>query len=455
MADGLNNIYVMTGNGSFDASSSGRNYGDSVLKISTSNGLAVTDYFTPSNQAVLFNNNTDLGSGGPMLIPGTSLIVGIGKDKLFRVVDTTNMGRFNSGFDNDVQEFTATLNAYLGSPVYWDSPNNGPVVYVWSSADFLKGYELVGGQFQTTPVTQSTVQNSAGFSNTAPMSLSANGGLVGSGIVWAATSFFGNSSGASVPGIFRAFDATNLATELWDSMQNPARDDVGLYAKWVPPTVANGKVYLPSFSGQLLVYGLNPPVANGIRFVQSGSTTPGGTTASVSASYSSVQSAGDLNVVVVSWKDSTSTIQSVTDALGNVYSLAIGPNTGTGMRQSIYYAKNIHAGSNSVAVTFNQAANSPDVRILEYSGVDTASPLDVSAGASGNSSLADSGSVALGNASDLMVGANVTNAKNIVAGSPLTSRVVTSTTADLVEDRVVNVAASYNAWAPCSVRLPG
>ena len=449
VSDGVNDIYVMTGNGTFDANvSGGKDYGDSVLQISTSSGLAVNDYFTPSNQAILFEHDTDLGSGGPLLLPNTSLLTGIGKDKLLRLVSTTSLGKFNSGFDGDVQEFTATLNAYLGSPVYWDSPNNGPVVYLWSPADFLTAYKLVGGMFQTTPATQSTIQNSTGFANTAPLSVSANGGLVGSGIVWAGGSFSGSASGVSAPGVLRAFDATNLGTELWDSMQNPARDDVGLYAKWVPPTVVNGKVYLPSFSGQLLVYGLNPPAASGIRFVQAASATPGTATASVSASFTSAQAAGDLNVVVVSWADTTSTIQSVMDGLGNSYSLAIGPTTGTGMRQSVYYLKNIPAGTNSVTVAFNQAAASPDVRILEYSGVDTVSPFDVSVAATGSSSTADSGSIALTNANDLIIGANIVNTKNIVAGAPFTSRLQTGTTANMVEDRVVNVAASYDAWTP-------
>ena len=83
----------------------------------------------------------------------------------------------------------------------------------------------------------------------------------------------------------RAFDATNLATELWDSTQNLARDDVGNFAKYNPPTIANGKVYVASFSGQLQVYGLNPPAFQGIRFVQVASATPQSTTASVSVAY--------------------------------------------------------------------------------------------------------------------------------------------------------------------------
>ena len=256
VADNANNIYLMTGNGTFDANVSGKDYGDSFLKMSTSSGLSVSDYFTPFNQASLFSSDFDLGSGGPLAIPGTSLLIGIGKDMLFRMVDSTNMGRFNPGFDNDVQQFTVSLDSYFGAPVYWNSPNNGPVVYVWGPQDFLKAYKFVGGQFQTTPVTQSTVQNSSGFTNSAPMSLSANGSLVGSGIVWSAASFSGVASGTPVPGIVRAFDATDLTNELWDSKQNAARDDVGNYAKFSPPTIANGKVYLATFSNQLVVYGL-------------------------------------------------------------------------------------------------------------------------------------------------------------------------------------------------------
>jgi hypothetical protein len=455
-SDGLSNIFVMTGNGNFDANVSGNDYGDSFLRVSTSSGLTIADYFTPSNQASLFSGDVDLGSGGPILMPGTSLLVGLGKDKLFRVVDSsgTNMGHFNSGFDNDVQQFTATVSPFFGSPVYWNSPNNGPVVYLWGPSDFLKGYKFVGGQFSNTPASQSTIQNSSGFSNSAALSLSANSSLVGSGIIWTSASLSGKATGPSVGGIVRAFDATDLTKELWDSRQNAARDDVGLYAKFTPPTITNGKVYVPSFSGQLLVYGLAPPAASGIQFVQVGSSTPGTTTASVTAAYPSAQILGNFNLVAVSWKDSTAAVQSVTDSLGNTYSLAIGPTTGTSLRQSIYFAKNIRAGSNSVTVTFNVAAVSPDVRVLEYKGVDTVSPLDGSLGASGNSAFPDSGFINTTNANDLIVGANIVNAKNIVAGAPFTTRVLTSTTSNIVADRLVNLPGSYHSWTPLVSSAP-
>ena len=99
--------------------------------------------------------------------------------------------------------------------------------------------------------------------------------------------------------------------------------------------------------------------------IQVASATPQTPTTSVSVNYSSAQTAGDLNVVVVGWNDTTAKVQSVADSAGNTYFLAVGPTVGTGLQQSIYYAGNIRGGSNTVTVTFNQAAAYPDVRILE------------------------------------------------------------------------------------------
>ena len=95
--------------------------------------------------------------------------------------------------------------------------------------------------------------------------------------------------------------------------------------------------------------------------------------------------------MAVGWNDTTSTVSSVSDSRGNTYAQAGTMTTGTALRQAIYYAKNIAAGSNTVTVAFNQAAAYVDVRILEYSGLDTTSPLDVTAGAAGSSASANSG----------------------------------------------------------------
>ena len=96
------------------------------------------------------------------------------------------------------------------------------------------------------------------------------------------------------------------------------------------------------------------------------------------------QTAGDTNIVVIGWGDTSSTISSVTDNKLNSYALAVGPTSGTGLRQSIYYAPSIAGGSTTVTVTFNKAAAYPDVRILEYSGLDPSAPLDKAVGAARN-----------------------------------------------------------------------
>lgn len=268
------NIYFMTGNGSFDANTGGTEYGDSVVKLATSMGLSVSDYFTPDNQGSLNQSDADLGSGGPILLPGTSSIVGGGKDGILRLINTASMGEYNSVLNADLQEFQATSGKIMIGPIYWNSPNHGPVVYLWGPGDYLKAFEFLNGSFQTTPISQSTMTSPAGNSNAAPLSLSANGSTSGTGIVWAALSYSGDSNQQTVTGILRAFDATNLTTELWDSQKNATRDSVGNYAKFAPPTIANGKVYLATFSNQLLVYGLVPPAALSLTSV---SPTSGGT----------------------------------------------------------------------------------------------------------------------------------------------------------------------------------
>jgi hypothetical protein len=267
------NIYFMTGNGSFDANTGGTEYGDSVVKLATSTGLSVSDYFTPDNQGSLNQSDADLGSGGPILLPGTSSIVGGGKDGILRLINTASMGKYNSVFNADLQEFQATGGIIMIGPIYWNSPNHGPVVYLWGPGDYLKAFEFLNGSFQTTPISQSAMTSPAGNSNAAPLSLSANGSTSGTGIVWAALSDSGDSNQQTVTGILRAFDATNLTTELWNSQQNATRDSLGNYAKFAPPTIANGKVYVATFSNQLLVYGLVPPAALSVTSV---SPTSGG-----------------------------------------------------------------------------------------------------------------------------------------------------------------------------------
>ena len=226
----------------------------------------------PYNQGTLNADNSDLGSDA-YADAGTSLLVGM-EGRNFSRRRSASMGEYNSGTDNDVQEFNPTPGPFYSSPIYWDSPNYGPLAYIWGPGDYLKALQFTGSKFNTTPVSESTMQDSSGESNAAALSISADGSLTGTGILWSTASLSQWASGIQVSGVVRAFDATNLSNELWDSTQNLVRDDVGNSAKYNAPTIANGKVYVGSFSGQLQVYGLNPPAFQGVRFIQVASATP-------------------------------------------------------------------------------------------------------------------------------------------------------------------------------------
>jgi len=194
--------------------------------------------------------------------------------------------------------------------------------------------------------------------------------------------------------------------------------------------------------------------ATNITFVQGASATPQTPSATVSVTYAGPQAAGDLNVVVVGWNDSTTTVSSVTDTIGNVYTPAVGPTTISGVAtQSIYYAKNIvaaTAGANAVKVTYSAAAAYPDIRILEYGGADPNTPVDVVSASTGNSASSTSASVTTTNANDLLLGANMVQSTTTAAGSGFTSRMITSPDGDIAEDRMVTATGSYSASATVS-----
>ena len=195
-----------------------------------------------------------------------------------------------------------------------------------------------------------------------------------------------------------------------------------------------------------------PPPTTSITFVQVAAATPQTAQASVPVNYAAAQAAGDLNVVVVGWNDTTATVNAVTDTSGNLYARAVGPTTVTGaLSQSIYYAKSIvaaAAGANTVTVSFSTAAQFADIRILEYGGLDATSPVDATAAAAGNGTTSDSGPTATTNANDLIFAANTVTSITTGAGVGFTSRIITSPDGDIAEDQVVTAAGSYRATAP-------
>ena len=260
------NIYVVTGNGSWDGV---RNFSETFMKLSPK--LELLDWFTPTNHFDLDKHDDDLDSSGATLIPGTHLVLGGGKEGVLYTLDTRNLGHL--GDQHAIQHFKATA-SHLHSLVFWQSAKSGNLLYVWGQKDKAKVYKLDGEKLGETPWMMRDIPNEGHPG--AMLSLSANGNK--DGILWAAIHATGDSWHESRPGILHAYDADDIRHELWNSLELPNRDDCGEYSKMAPPTIANGKVYLASFgsenvgTGQFCVYGLlpsqtgpRPPAPTGVK----------------------------------------------------------------------------------------------------------------------------------------------------------------------------------------------
>lgn len=266
-ADPSGNIYLSTGNGTVNTSD---NHGQSFLKLDGAT-LNVSSWFTPGNYVYLNNGDFDLGSGGLLLIPGTTLAVGGGKSgstvsSPLYLVNRDNMGGLSSitTDTNIVQSIPVTptgigVNHIHGAPVWWDGPD-GSYAYVWGESDKLHQYRFdrINGLFVLPSYALSPTPAWVNGMTGGMLAISANGTNAGTGILWGSHQFTGDANQAVRPGIIHAYDAQDVSHELWNSEQFSVRDSVGSYAKFVPPTVANGKVYLATFSNRLNVYGLLP-----------------------------------------------------------------------------------------------------------------------------------------------------------------------------------------------------
>ena len=251
-ADEQGNVYVVTGNGSWDGV---KNFGESFLKLTPD--LKLLDWFTPTNHFELDKRDEDLDSSGATLIPGTHMILGGGKAGVLYTLDTRNLGHL--GDEHALQHFQATV-SHLHSIVYWQSAKAGNLLYVWGQRDKAKVYRMEGGKLEEAPAMMRDIPNQGHPG--AMLSLSANGNK--DGILWAAIHATGDSWHESRPGVLHAYNAEDIRHELWNSLQDPGRDDCGEYSKMAPPTIANGRVYLASFgaenvgTGQFCMYGLLP-----------------------------------------------------------------------------------------------------------------------------------------------------------------------------------------------------
>lgn len=273
--------------------------------------LKLADWFTAWNTGLLNTSDVDLGSAGPLLLPGTDLVVGGGKEGKLYLLERNNLGGFctkcgEPNGDTQIPQWfqatpkpceiapddcgalppAATFYHIHGSPVYWDGPD-GPFIYIWGEASNPRGFKLENGRFATIPVTNGLTTPARSMPG-AMLSLSANSNDRMTGIIWAShptgctgkrdntekdarctdPMYWGDASSGTVRGTLRAFDASTMK-EIWNSDQRTV-DALGFVSKFAPPTIVNGKVYAATFAdpavehclmdacrAKLVVYGLH------------------------------------------------------------------------------------------------------------------------------------------------------------------------------------------------------
>ena len=249
-ADANGAIFAGTGNGTFSANSGGTDYGDSVLRLNwSSSGITVRDYFTPWDQQSLDQNDLDVGSGGVVLLPDQSgphphLLLQSGKEGTIDLIDRDNMGHWHSGNDSQIVQTLPFANGGIwGGEAFWN--NNA---YFGGMFDHLKAFAF-NPQTELLSTAPTSVSPGVFFYPGPVPSVSSNG--TSNGIAWVVQSD-GYPSGSAV---LRAYSATNLGTELYNSQQNAGRDQPGLAVKFVVPMVADGHVFVPT-QNQVAMFGL-------------------------------------------------------------------------------------------------------------------------------------------------------------------------------------------------------
>jgi hypothetical protein len=257
-ADGAGNLFLATANGTFDTTLDANGYpsqgdfGNAILRLTASGKLVVADYFTPYNTLAESDSDQDMGSGGVVLLPDLAdpqgvvrhLLVQGSKDGNLYLADRDNLGRFNSGgsVNSNLYQELMGVGSMLSTPAFF----NG-VLYFGTIGAPLRAYPIANAHLPAAPSSQTAVSFS--YPGTSP-AISANG--TQNGIVWAVESTPGS------PAVLHAYDATNLANELYNSGQAAnGRDAFGNGNKFITPLVVNGKVYVGTPTG-VAVFGLLP-----------------------------------------------------------------------------------------------------------------------------------------------------------------------------------------------------
>ena len=251
-ADSSGNIYFLDANGTFEATLNSNgfpaqsDFGNAFLKLSTSAGLMVADYFATFDTVQKSNADVDLGSGGALLLPDLvdgsgqtwHLAVGAGKDSNLYVVNRDNMGKFNSASNNIYQELDGALpGGVWAMPAYFNT-----TVFYGSVRSTLKAFSITNARLSSAPTSESSI--TFVYPGTSP-SISANG--TSNAIVWAHEN--------SNPAVLHAYNAADLTQELYNSNQAGARDQFGAGNKFITPTIASGKIYVGTTNG-VAVFGV-------------------------------------------------------------------------------------------------------------------------------------------------------------------------------------------------------
>lgn len=282
-------IYFSIGDGTYNGTT---DFGDSILRMRIAGGaFQIEDWFTPANYEFLMNHDVDLGSGGPVLVPETHVLLEGGKEGRIFLIDRDKMGKgkappiqsiqvthqpdgpyhyynlhgsspiwksegkifvYTSGEENPFNQYRLVPDGTAGSAGWKFDPPDGPYK---TTADCPRKPACLSAPYPNYPLGVFGDENRSDiWMPGAFMTVSANGGQRGSGILWAASPLGADATKRVVRGVLRAFNASDISQpELWDSESTGDKNDrLGQFAKFCPPTIANGKVYMVTFQQEIV-----------------------------------------------------------------------------------------------------------------------------------------------------------------------------------------------------------
>jgi hypothetical protein len=271
---GNGSIYLASGNSNSGDPSILQNRGESIVKLvpnqpgASQTSLTIADWFTPTDYSTLNNGDLDFGSQ-VMIVPGSNMLVTGCKDSYMYVMDKTNLGGYNTTANAILQKYLIGTNAGFHSSLAYFGGSSKAFVYQFADNQILSAYPVIPGtpgSIDFADQINGSVVGGKGQCGSY-MSVSSNGNDITTGILWIANAAnYCNANQGTCPGVLYAVNASDVSKTLWTSSDNPG-DVVGNFAKTACPTIANGKVYLATFSKTLNVYGLlssNPRCVNNV-----------------------------------------------------------------------------------------------------------------------------------------------------------------------------------------------